>query len=38
MASPTDIQESAQALFCALANKHGATNIDATFNKVTYPT
>jgi hypothetical protein len=38
MASPTDIQESAQALFCALANKHGATNIDATFNKETYPT
>jgi hypothetical protein len=38
MASPTDIQESAQALFCALANKHGVSNIDKTFNKESYPT
>ena len=38
MASPTDIQESAQALFCALANKHGVSNIDKTFNKDAYPT
>lgn len=38
MATPTDIQESAQALFCALANKHGASNIDKTFNKEKYPT
>jgi hypothetical protein len=36
--SKTDIQESAQALFCALANKHGATNIDKTFNKTIHKT
>lgn len=38
MATTTDIQEAAQALFCALANKHGVTNIDKTFNKETFPT
>ena len=37
MATATDIQESAQALFCALGNKHGVSNIDKTFNKETYP-
>jgi hypothetical protein len=34
----TDIQESAQALFCALANKHGVSNIDKTFDKNMYKT
>jgi hypothetical protein len=38
MASSTDIQESAQALFCALANYFGAPNIDIVFNKEKYPT
>ena len=38
MANQTDIQESAQALFCALANKHGVSGIDQRFNKETYPT
>ena len=33
----TDVQESAQALFCALANKHGVSSIDTTFNKDIYP-
>jgi hypothetical protein len=34
----TDIQESAQALFCALANVVGRTNINNVFNKTKYPT
>ena len=38
MATATDIQESAQALFCALANYFGRANIDIVFNKDTYPT
>jgi len=38
MATTTDIQEAAQALFCALANKHGVTNIDKTFSKEAFPT
>lgn len=38
MATTTDIQEAAQALFCALANFHGVTNIDKTFSKEAFPT
>ena len=38
MASTADIQETAQALFCALAEFHGATNIDKVFSDKVYPT
>lgn len=38
MASTADIQETAQALFCALAEFHGATNIDKVFSDKAYPT
>jgi hypothetical protein len=38
MATQTDIQESAQALFCALADFHGSVNIDKVFNTKIYPT
>jgi hypothetical protein len=38
MASPADIQETAQALFCALAESVGSSNIKNIFNKQKYPT
>jgi hypothetical protein len=38
MAQAADIYETAQALFCALAEFHGATNINKVFNDKTYPT
>jgi len=38
MASPADIYETAQALFCALAEYHGAANIDKVFSDKVYPT
>lgn len=38
MASKTDIQEAAQALFCALADYNGAQSVDKMFNVNTYPT
>jgi hypothetical protein len=38
MASPADIYETAQALFCALAEYHGAANIDKVFSDKPYPT
>jgi hypothetical protein len=38
MASQTDIQEASQALFCALADYSGASNVDKWFNVETYPT
>lgn len=38
MASKTDIQEAAQALFCALADYSGANSVDKWFNVKTYPT
>jgi 2-oxoglutarate dehydrogenase E1 component len=37
MATATDIQESAQALFCALADYHGVSNIDKVFDDKIYP-
>ena len=37
MAKQADIQETAQALFCALADYHGAPNIDKVFNDAVYP-
>jgi len=37
MASPADVYETAQALFCALADFHGAPNIDKVFNDDVYP-
>jgi hypothetical protein len=38
MATPTDIQESAQALFCALANRVGTAGLAKFFDKQKYPT
>jgi len=38
MATPTDIQESAQALFCALANRVGVAGLSKFFDKEKYPT
>ena len=37
MAKKEDAQETAQALFCALADFHGVTNIDKVFNDKEYP-
>lgn len=37
MAKKEDAQETAQALFCALADFHGVANIDKIFNEKTYP-
>lgn len=38
MATPTDIQESAQALFCALANRVGTSGLSKFFDKEKFPT
>lgn len=37
MAKQADVQETAQALFCALAEYHGVSNIKNVFNEQTYP-
>ena len=37
MADQTAVQEAAQALFCALADYNGASNIQSIFNTNTYP-
>lgn len=37
MAKKEDAQETAQALFCALADYHGVSNIDKVFNDKIYP-
>lgn len=37
MAKQADIQETAQALFCALADYHGAADIKKVFNEEKYP-
>jgi hypothetical protein len=38
MAQAADVYETAQALFCALAEYHGAANIDKVFSDKAYPT
>lgn len=38
MATPTDVQESAQALFCALANRVGTAGLSKFFDKEKFPT
>jgi hypothetical protein len=37
MAKQADVQETAQALFCALADFHGIANIDKVFSDKAYP-
>ena len=38
MATPADVQESAQALFCALANRVGTLSLSKFFDKDKFPT